>query len=500
MARSFSRSVGVALVLALSAAPAVAEPVADRPHPYPPGTVLGTTRQMVVTPTEAFTGNTGAAVSPIIYLNRCTGGCMVTRSDHNDAKLHLATMVQTGVLSEFANDAGQTGAAADAEWAQIVQCVKEVYSPFNLTVTDQLPASNVNWTEGMVGGQPTDLGFPVDVLGIAPAHIDCNAYDNAIAFSFANHEPGSGLSRVYNICWTIAQETAHNFGLDHEYQYSDGQSACNDPMTYRTDCGGEKFFRNKGALCGENAVRACSCPGNQNSHQKILATFGAGTVITPPPTVSVVFPASGATISGGAVQGKAFSVRGIDHVDLYLNNHLWATAKGAAFGPTGQDETTYPLAIPSAVPNSIIDIVVKAYDDLGAETDSATVTVTKGAACADATTCLKGQKCDAGKCYWDPPTGEIGVTCGYNEFCKSGLCAGTDTQQICTQNCIVGSMDACPAGYDCIATTTSMGICFPPDTGGCCSVDHDRGHGVWVHAGLGALVLGLVIRRRRRHR
>jgi hypothetical protein len=494
MARVFHVAL-VALAPALAYADSKPGPV----HPYPAGTRLGSSHVMVVEPTEAFTGNSGAAVSPIIYANRCTGGCMVTLSDHNDAKNHLSTMVKPGTstLGEFANDMGQTGSAADAEWAQVMQCLKEVYSPFNIMVTDVLPPSNVNWTELMIGGQPTDLGFPVDVLGIAPAHIDCNAYDNAIAFSFANHEPLT--DRVYNICWTAAQESAHNFGLDHEYQFSDGTSACNDPMTYRVDCGGEKFFRNKGALCGENQVRACLCPGNQNSHQKILSVFGAGTPITPPPTTSVVLPAQGATIANGAiVDAKAYSQRGIDHVDLYLNGHQWGTAKGAAFGSEGQPETTYPITIPNTVPNSVIDIQIKAYDDLLLETDSAIVTVTKGAPCTDATTCLKGQKCDAGKCFWDPPTGELGVDCTYNEFCVSGLCAGTDTKTICTQTCIVGSTDACPTGYDCVATSASMGICFPPDSGGCCSVDHDTGHAVWVHIGLGGLVIGLVLRRRRR--
>ena len=42
-------------------------------------------------------------------------------------------------------------------------------------------------------------------------------------------------------------------------------------MTYRNDCGGEKFFRNEIANCGETANRTCKCGGTQNSHAKILA-------------------------------------------------------------------------------------------------------------------------------------------------------------------------------------------------------------------------------------
>ena len=62
---------------------------------------------------------------------------------------------------------------------------------------------------------------------------------------------------------------------------------------------------------------------------------------------------------------------------------------------------SYTLTAPTNVPDGVIDIVAKAYDDLESETDSATVTVTKGAPCADASTCATGQKCEAGKCFWD---------------------------------------------------------------------------------------------------
>jgi MYXO-CTERM domain-containing protein len=123
--------------------------------------------------------------------------------------------------------------------------------------------------------------------------------------------------------------------------------------------------------------------------------------------------------------------------------------------------------------------------------------VTKGAACATADTCLKGMKCDAGKCYWDAPTGQIGDACTFNEFCVDGVCAGNDSGEICTKNCILGSTDSCPMGYDCVDAGGGQSVCYPPDNGGCCSVERDGSRGVWVHLGLGAAVLGLLARRRR---
>ncbi len=499
MVRTFTRLGAVAIALGVVSAGASAAPTrSDRLRPYSAGARLGTSRVMVVTPTEGFAAPAGA-VSGVIYLNRCSGGCMVTQSDHNDARNHLSTMIQPGtsVLTEFSNSAGQIGAAADAEWGQVVQCLKEVYSPFNVAMTDQQPPPTQTYTELMIAGRPTDLGFSNEILGIAPVHLDCNAYDNAIAFAFANHQAIN--NRVFGICWTAAQEAAHNFGLDHEFQFVDGQSACNDPMTYRTDCGGQKFFRNKAALCGENAARPCLCPGNQNSHQKLLSLFGEGTPLTAPPSVSVVFPGQGAMLSPGqVVQIKAKSQRGIARVELWLNGRKWAQVAGAPFGPSGQGEATYTIPIPQRVPDSVLDIVAKAFDDLGGQTESATVTAIKGSPCATADTCLMGQNCDAGKCYWDAPAGELGATCSYNEFCVTGLCAGDGSGDVCTQTCILGSGDACPGGFDCVPTDDVNGICLRPEGGGCCQVDRSSGAALWFHGSIAAMVVVRLLRRRRR--
>ncbi|HEX7699720.1 MAG TPA: Ig-like domain-containing protein [Kofleriaceae bacterium] len=484
-----------ALVSLLVAATAAAQPA---PHKRP-ANWIGDRRIAVVTPTSGFTAATGA-VTGVIYVNRCSGGCQVTQSDHSDAKLHLSPDVQSGTstLTEFQNDAHETGALADAEWAQVVKCMQEVYSPFAVTVTDQRPTSG-QWTEIMIAGQPQDLGFPNTVLGIAPVHVDCNAYDNALSFAFANADVPT--QHVYNVCWTAAQETAHNFGLDHEYQYATGESACNDPMTYRYDCGGEKFFRNEGAFCGENAVRACICPNQtQNSHQKILSVFGPGTPITAPPAVAIVAPAAGDTVVNGAPIGATASAqRGVARLELYVNGHKWAETVGAKFGVSGQPETTYAINLPANVPDGVMDLVVKAYDDIEVETDSATVTVTKGVACANASSCATGQKCEAGKCFWDAPVGVLGDNCTFNEYCVSGVCTDSDIGQYCSQACVVNSADGCPLNFDCVATSDAQGQCLPHDTGGgCCSVDrHESNRSIWAHLGLGVLAMSFIFRRRR---
>jgi hypothetical protein len=271
-------------------------------------------------------------------------------------------------------------------------------------------------------------------------------------------------------------------------------------MTYRGDCGGEKFFRNVSAKCGEDQPRMCSCGGTQNSHLKLLEVFGPGTSIIPPPTVSVLTPTAGSTVANAfTAHALAFSKRGVGRVELWLNGFKWAETKGAPFGGNGQPESAYTLATPGNVPNGVIDVVAKAYDDLEIVTSSAPVTVMKGAACQNAATdCAAGQKCDAGKCFWDPPNGKLGDACTFNQFCTSGLCSGTADQQICTMTCITEVADSCPTGFECVSTGGNSGICFPPSAGGgCCSVGGGSDAG-WVHFGLGAVVIGLVLRRRKR--
>jgi len=437
-----------------------------------------------------------AAVSPTLYLERCRGGCTVHKGA-NSAQGYASTIptVQTATISEFENATHLSGTAADADWAAIVQCMREVYSPYNVTVTDVKPGAGVGYNMAIIAGHPSEIGLTADILGVAPLASDCSPIDNVISFSFANQH--AAADRVLNICWTAAQESAHAYGLDHEYAFVTGnRSACNDPMTYRNDCGGEKFFRNEAAKCGENAVRACKCGATQNSHQKVLSVFGAGTPSTGNPTAVISAPVTGGPF-GSAVAAQAGARRGVARVALYLNDYKWTEVPGSAFGMHGQpNPDAYSIPIPSGVPNSIIDIKVVASDDLDASTQSAVVTVTKGAPCVTADTCAKGQKCEAGKCFWDPPMGEIGADCAYPQFCKTGVCQGTKDQQICTQPCTPGQADACPSGFDCAMQTATTGVCFF-SSGGCCSVD--RGDTAWwAHFGLAAVVLGSAARRRRR--
>ncbi|MDQ3364796.1 MAG: MYXO-CTERM sorting domain-containing protein [Myxococcota bacterium] len=492
------------MFVTLAVAPAAAEPGGpswqlDTPVTEQPK--FGSRREVIVRPPLPGTV-APALISQTIYLNRCTGGCAVNAGADDDASSTIPTsgIVATNTtFSEFKNAAGVAGAAADAEWNALMQCMREIYSPYDVQITDVRPAQGSQYHMAIVAGTPQEAGRDANTLGVAIVRSDCTPRNNAVSLNFANaHGPND---RTNALCHTVGQESAHAFGLDHSYAFSDGRSSCNDPMTYRSDCGGQRFYRNDSATCGEFEPRQCSC-GNtsQNSHAKILTTFGAnpGTPLIGPPTAVVTTPAAGGTL-GAIVAAQAGSKRGIAKLELLLNGFEWAEVKGAAFGQNGQPNPgAYSLPVPTAVPGGVIDVVVRAYDDLGVYTDSAAVTVSKGPPCTSAESCATGQKCEAGKCFWDPPSGEVGDDCTYPQFCKSLNCQGTEEQKICTKNCVPGTSDSCPEGLACTMTGPGTGICFlEPEAGGCCSVGGKDG-APWVHGGVAALLLGLLLRRRKR--
>ncbi len=294
-----------------------------------------------------------------IYLNQCVGGCTVTaiastNSDNDDAVTDKTILLQppgTYNLDQFA--------FGSATWAAVVQCVQQVYSAYDVTITDQRPSSGV-YNETLVAGLPAEGNLDVDTLGIAPISNDCSPLSDEVALVFANADPGP--DHVEGVCWTTAQETAHIYGLDHEYEFIDAAaptplnashdpSACSDPMTYQTDCGGQKFFRDYGARCGEfgppldNSPRDCRCSQYQNSHAQLMQVFGSGTPTLTAPTSQILAPAGGTASAGQVVEVTATAQRGIAYVELVLNGAVWSQTPGN-FDSSGNPGSAYTLTFP----------------------------------------------------------------------------------------------------------------------------------------------------------
>lgn len=182
----------------------------------------------------------------------------------------------------------------DAAWEEVMDCTTEMFSRFNVQVTDVEPQSGA-YIESVVGGHPSQLGLPNGVGGVAPIDpYQCNLIERAIVYTFTQNLGNN--TRV--ICEVVAQEVAHAMSLDHQY-------LCSDPMTYLNGCGA-KTFQDQASQCGEYSPRQCNCGRpSQNSVQVLLEKLGPSDGSPPPPppppddedpTVSIVSPSDGATL------------------------------------------------------------------------------------------------------------------------------------------------------------------------------------------------------------
>jgi hypothetical protein len=432
---------------------------------------------VVIPPTGPATPH--APISNIIFLNRCAGGCTFTQGNASDARTNLTILGTGPVGTPYALPEFPYG---DAVWNEIVACVREIYAPYDAVVTDVDPGPQVLHHEGVVpGGLADAIGQdPAVYGGIAPLWGDCRLLENTVSFTFANAFSPDPTS----ICAVVAQETGHAFGLEHSFN-------CADPMTYLPACG-LQFFRDGLEPCGEFAERPCMCGGfSQNVHGRLDALFGPNPAPLPAPAVTITVPLDGASVAAGfSVEVDAIDRRGLHRVELWLNGWLWTTT------PAMRGQTRFVFPEPAGVPGGVIDVEIRAYNDLQSAIGTRRITVTKGAPCASADTCAAGQRCDGGRCLWDPAVGELGDRCDYPQYCTSGICEAGE----CAEPCIAAGTGGCPSGYECVAEDgTTDGLCLAT-AAGCCSAAGGGLGGLAAQAGLAGLVLGVTLSRRRRRR
>ncbi len=434
-------------------------------------------------------GDRSIGTPHVMYLNRCAGGCTMTPGAEDDARTGMSTVVTPGgphQISDFS--------LGDDVWNDVVQCLRDVWSPYNLTFVETRPAPTELYSEAVIAGRGGQVIGDEEFAGYAPLDNFCRSLSYAISFTFANQweDYNLGANTATDICRVASQEIAHTYGLDHIYQFLEGDSSCSDPMTYRFDCGGQKFFRNRAAVCGEEQVRQCRCGPTQQSHTWLTTILQTGSPITTT-DVDITAPADGATISNGqTISASGVSQRGITKVTFRLNGYPWGTLPGVPFGPNGQPRANYNFTLPADVPDGIIDVEVEAVDDIDVRS-TAMVTVTKGAPCSTADSCAAGQSCDAGRCIWPAPVGEIGDQCAFPQFCLEPRCDTHDGASFCTRECVVGLDDSCGGGLECVDDPAGA-YCWPaPESAGCCSTSRDL---PWSGLGVGAIVL-FVVRRRR---
>lgn len=305
------------------------------------------------TPTPVYAGAT-----TIIYMNK--GGATLTPGT-NDSRTNRSTVVgQTSQIPPFEGTA--------AEWNSIMSCVRTIFAPYDVSITDVDPGNTPHF-ESLMGGRAQQAGMQQGVLGVSPFTVDCSVIPNAIVYTFTQSTRdayGSSPALAEEICEIAAQEIAHAFGLDHELLAS-------DPMTY-LNFNGLKTFQNIDAQCGESTARTCGLPGTgvvcsqrQNSVTMLTQRIGLGDAIAP--TVRITSPSNGATVPAAfAVATDATDNTAITKVELYVDGVLADTVTAAPF--------TFDV---SGLAVGGHALVAKAYDAKNQAETTINVTVQNGA-------------------------------------------------------------------------------------------------------------------------
>lgn len=455
---------------------AAAEPTLDAPVPLavrPRATLMWES----IDPVAA----TGPVNTHTIYVHRCVGSdCTVVQGTTNSTTSPVHSSLGHGVLTAFSQ--------GDATWSTVMDCMREVYAPFNVQITDVSPGAAAHF-EIMVGGRPEEIGMPTGIGGVSP--FSCTPYiPNSVVFVFDvwGNEPEE-------ICATAAQEVAHSFTLDHCVEPS-------DPMTYfpykgrrhyvdaQIQCGSDCDANHRsplGATCSgtNNQEHACAC-GNaqtQNDVQVISALFGGGQT---PPEVKIVSPKIGDTVeSGFSVSADITDDVTVASAELRVDGALIASAAAPPWVFTG----------PAAIADGTHTVEVTGYDNVGTPGRSR-IQVIAGPGCKAVSDCPDATSaCIGGRCVVGPGVaGGLGQVCTAVSDCASWLCASDDGSQYCVEACKPGQ---CPGGFGCRDDGMGGGVCWPGyrETGGCAAGGHD--------SPIGAIALGLgfaVAARRRRRR
>jgi hypothetical protein len=187
-----------------------------------------------------------------VFLDRCAAGCTYTPGVE-DSRIN-----QSSIISSQSSLAAST--LGDESWNAVVACVRDVFAPFDVVVTDVDPGDAPHLEVG-VAGTPQNLGLPAGIQNVAPAQ--CAFVPNAIGFAFAGQIGDDPPA----ICWSAAQALGSAMaGLDHEVLAGDVMSTIPGPSP--------KQFLDETASCGESTPRDCFCGGTtQNSYQQLLAVL-----------------------------------------------------------------------------------------------------------------------------------------------------------------------------------------------------------------------------------
>ena len=424
-----------------------------------------------------------------IYLNNCKPNGCVIRPGGTSSIDGSGFQGTWGISSQRTLTASNL---SDADWGQVVACVKDVFSPFGVEITTTNPSPAAHF-EIMIAGNPGDIGLPQGVGGVSP--FDCSQFiPNSLVFDFQK----VWGTDIEEICSTAAQEIAHSFALDHVTDPS-------DPLTYNP-YSGRRRFKDAQVQCGSDCqggqspsglactglngqAHVCSCTNQntQNSVQTIKGLFGSGT--PSPPMVKIISPKLGDAVKAGfAIQTDITDAQGIGMAELRVDGNLVKTNLASPYGD---------FTAPATLPDGTHTVEVTGIDIYGASTKS-TVQVVIGAPCGSSSDCPKDtDACLGGRCVAGPnATGGLGTTCTSNTDCAGGNCVADDQgNKYCVESCVLDKHQ-CPSDFGCLDTGAGLGVCWPgyDDGGGGCAASTGPGAPISLSLAFAAL---LFARRRR---
>jgi hypothetical protein len=419
-----------------------------------------------------------AAVSNTIFLNDCLapGSCdLVPGGEVNDSRTNTSSVATAPTTLE-------PWRFSAAQWDELVQCVRRVYQPFPVQIVTEEPPATAEYFEAMVAGRAAQLGLGGGVVGVAP--FDCGVIPNAISFSFANDYANLAQGNAADLCWTVAHEIAHVFGLQHKFD-------SRDPMTYLPPPLPQKLFLDEEGPCGAGAARDCTrddayesgCPAGPattNSYARIAEVFGEqpGT----PPLLSFASPAA------GSAQSRGFVVRAAAEDDVRVRDVV-LKIDGAAFEQPRR-LPPYEWTTDEDLPLGDHRLELVATDYYGAQTTVALEITARPDCTGKASGCAAAELCLEGRCVAGPSQdGGLGDRCAAGADCASTVCAVAGAESYCVEECTLGQ-DSCPDDFRCLASAGG-GVCWPDDgdDGGCAAGSGSAPLGLGIGLGLAALAM-----------
>jgi hypothetical protein len=410
------------------------------------------------------------------------------------------------------------GFSPDQARSAITNYVRQFYAPFNVQIVTARPATG-RYTMCLVGDLPETVIGTADAAGIAPRDCDNDQEDNityAFSASLTPRQTGRSLSQSLKaIAITVAQETAHAFGLSH----TDSDV---DLMYPLLDEHQNQFVDETRALI-QNPSGTCHNATTQNSKQLLGSIIGFGNgsgTLGPAPTVRFTEPKEGATVP------LSFTI--IVDAQPVAGSSLSKVRVEA--GPELLSEWTRP---PYREPIQVraggaAEMVATAFDANGNfQSASVRFTIKAGAPpqdlppCTQDIECELGTVCEMGKCARPSPTGGtsggsdggtmggttggtgtgagiVGGPCQDSSECATGVCAEADGVKFCTMICDPTNTSSCPGWLACRPVgSSSEYYCQPKTMGRGCSAIPARAGGGGGALLLGGLLVALAWRRRR---